>query len=583
MLHLYWTRVLNARQLCEQMHLAHLAGIAEARMYALGPGAKSGHYQRKLDSVLGGRAEGELYELPVPGHGKHDLERQVHSCWVLVPHEEMAADMAKPGFATLLGERLEGMPQAYWQHPLVIAEGERSRVAPLALYLDGVPYSITDSVIGFWLICLTTSKRYLFAVFRKRLSCQCGCKAWCSFHAFFTYVRWTLLALAQGVMPTHRHDGTTWRDTDLERSLLAGTSLPFKACVIYIKGDWAEYAHTLGFPTWRDGIRPCFECNAFGENLYDTLSHSCDALNWRCNEDADYDATCSRCELPVRLRDEAARQMVLRVLRPDKRTNGSQGLALASDLPSLGLVANDRLEPSAGLPDVHALDVVALPADVIFWRPSLESLARHRNPLFCNLLGMSPKRSLTIDALHALYLGVMKSWCVAALWYILLSGMYGAIGTAEENLAAALLGLRHDLMQWYKDSSGEFPYLTRLSDLTAKMIGKPLARRCKTKGAETWGFMLFLISVLTRSSAFFGAGGAAYLTAGRHLKRVVDIWHEHGTNVPPSAVQDRGGINHAHVTDISHALTLVIYIYIYRLALAGVFERICCACLHHEA
>jgi hypothetical protein len=514
-LELYWSRVLNARQFCEMMHNAGRAGITEARRFGLPPGEQSGRYQRKLDSVIPNRDD--HYDLPVPGHGKHDLNRQVHSCWVTVPHEEIARDMSEPTFRTLLAERLAGdMPPAYWQHAMVVADAGRTMIAPFALYLDGVPYSNTDSVLGMWIVCLTTGKRYIFAVHRKRLVCQCGCRGWCSFYTFFAFLKWTLVALTSGKMPSSRHDRSEWRSSDVERSLLSGGDIPFRCCCLYIKGDWAEYAHTLGFPTWGDGMRPCYKCNSFGDGLFDTVSHTTDALSWRCNGDNDYEDACLRCEHRVRIVDEATRQGVIRVLRPDKREHGSHGLALVTALPTLGLEANDRLEPSDELPDVCALETATLPCTVVFWRRSDDSLARHRNPLFCPELGLTPNQCLTTDTLHAMYFGPMKSWCTAALWFIVLSGFYGVIGTVAENTAAALLAMRHDLMQWYKASAVEFPNLTRLSDLTPKMVGTRTQRKCKTKAAETWGLMLFLLSVFEQSLPFFGDDGAKYLAAGRH-------------------------------------------------------------------
>jgi hypothetical protein len=258
----------------------------------------------------------------------------------------------------------------------------------------------------------------------------------------------------------------------------------------------------------------------------------------------------------VRIVDEATRQGVIRVLRPDKREHGSHGLALVTALPTLGLEANDRLEPSDDLPDVFALETATLPCNVMFWRRSDDSVARHRNPLFCPELGLTPNQCLTTDTLHAMYFGPMKSWCTAALWFIVLSGFYGVIGTVAENTAAALLAMRHDLMQWYKAVAVRFPNLTRLSDLTSKMVGTRTQRKCKTKAAETWGLMLFLMSVLEQSLPFFGAEGAKYLSAGRHLKRVVDIWHEHGALIPQPAIQDSGGLKRVgHTRAHAHALT----------------------------
>jgi hypothetical protein len=161
MLEHYHMRTLNARQFCEAMHFAGEAGIEQAKPYGKAPGAASGHYQRHLDQRIG-RMDFEPYEIKVPGHGKHDLSRTTNTVLANVAHEAMAEDMAAPTFSTRLRECLSSdkMPSAYWEHPIVKANPSED-VAPFALYVDGVPYSLTDSIIGYWLICLVTGKRYL--------------------------------------------------------------------------------------------------------------------------------------------------------------------------------------------------------------------------------------------------------------------------------------------------------------------------------------------------------------------------------------------------------------------------------------
>ena len=129
---------------------------------------------------------------------------------------------------------------------------------PCALYLDAVPYSLTDSIIGWWLWCLPTNKRYLYAGFRKRNACACGCRGWCSFRVYWELTRWQLEALGNGIYPSARFDGEPWRASDKKRMELSGKRMLYRMVVIYIKGDWSEYATTVGLPSWQDGLRPCF-------------------------------------------------------------------------------------------------------------------------------------------------------------------------------------------------------------------------------------------------------------------------------------------------------------------------------------
>ena len=56
------------------------------------------------------------------------------------------------------------------------------------------------------------------------------------------------------------------------------------------------------------------------------------------------------------------------------------------DVPALGLLKGDRLEPHAGCMDYAKFDwLTAFPARVLFWRRKRETLCRHRNPLFNNV------------------------------------------------------------------------------------------------------------------------------------------------------------------------------------------------------
>ena len=71
---------------------------------------------------------------------------------------------------------------------------------------------------------------------------------------FFALLAWSISALAQGVYPSSRHDGTEWSVTDTVRSRLAGLAMRFRAVVIDINGDWAELANTHGFC---HGLIPC--------------------------------------------------------------------------------------------------------------------------------------------------------------------------------------------------------------------------------------------------------------------------------------------------------------------------------------
>lgn len=548
MLELYFSSTLSAIVFCKLMWLAANAGIREAGQYALKPGAPTGHYSRKLRRQLGWRTKHNFMRLTIPGQGKHDLERSEQTVSVMPGHEQMSLDLKDtPVTATMLQklkDKPDNIPPCYWHHPVVQEAAQYELVYPVAVYLDGVPYSHTDGVLGFWLINLVDGRRFLMAVIRKRIICKCGCRGWCTFYHIFRYIHWSLAALACGEYPGERYNGTFLEDgSDASRQALAKTKLGFKAACLYIKGDWMELATTIGLPMWVDSLRPCFNCNAYLHNFYETLGTTLDALVWIENGDDDYFEACARCEHIVTLRNSDDLQKILRLLRYDKRKDGSRGRALVGpvDVAGVSLCAGDRLEPSLTLTDIGNVEYLnEFPQAITFWRPSSETLTRHRNPIFDSHLGITPRKSLVIDLLHAVFLGILLVWCRLVIWKLLECGVYGILAGRAEAMQAAVLLLRSKLMRFYPKYEKEHPgeILTRVSDLTQSMLGEPSDHKLKTKGAETWGIALFLLSELQSMSHRIPVDGQRMIAAGEQLIGVIRMWKSHGWTMPAASSKD---------------------------------------------
>ena len=99
----------------------------------------------------------------------------------------------------------------------------------------------------------------------------------------------------------------------------------------------------------------------------------------------------------------AVRALIAGSLECDK---GAQGRALRIDLPEPGLPKRDRLEPSRGVSDIGSFgrfdNVPTL------WRRSMETMARHRNPIIVpRLVSMG---IFSIDELLTTRLGVLKNF-----------------------------------------------------------------------------------------------------------------------------------------------------------------------------
>ena len=155
-------------------------------------------------------------------------------------------------------------------------------------------------------------------------------------------------------------------------------------------------------------------------------------------------------------------------LRYDKRKDGAHGRAIPSDIPELGLQANDRLEPGGMLQYVGAFEDLATPFTATFWRTLNESDTKHRNPLFSAETGLNLMRHLTVDTLHSVNLGVMLVWCRTAVWAVIQAGIYGDIGGAEQRLQNTVLVMKHELHAFYKQwhkANPTGPKRTQLNNL----------------------------------------------------------------------------------------------------------------------
>ena len=518
---LYLTRKISARDLCTIFWWCSKCGVQGCEDLGFRPDAPSGHFQRKLNTAFPYLRSHQkiLYEMRVPGWDR-DLGKRNRIPLLTLPLHELVAESVEndPTLLVKLDERAEeqSLPEVYAQHPVVLASPEP--VLPISIFVDGVPYSNSDSVVGFWVQNELSKKRSLFAVLRKSTICDCGCRGWCSYWAVFEFARWSLGALAAGIFPAGRHDGQPWRASDEGRQGKAGEHIGFRCAVVFLKGDWSEYCHTMGFPMWNDTQRPCFECNASIERLYE-IPHWPPLGPWRQNEENDYFEACSRCEIEIVLEGSADRDLLLSRLA---RSESGRGICVTA--PVLGLREGDRLVPQESLHDPGLLAAVeAFPLRLIFWRASRETLARNRCPLFNQELGVSPHRVMTVDTLHCAYLGVFQTFAKAAIWALVRGGKYTSRTSIEEQVATAVLVIRMELASFYSRQAAAGVELTHVTKFRAKTIGENSDPKLRTKGAETWGFLLFVHEQMQRRGAGIDRH-AAFVLAGQRLVDIVNVW-----------------------------------------------------------
>ena len=189
----------------------------------------------------------------------------------------------------------------------------------------------------------------------------------------------------------------------------------------------------------------------------------------------------------------------LRVALGRLRGRARRGRVLRSAFPSLGLEVGDRLEPSPEVPDYLVLESLReLPSGglrLTFWRGALQTRCRHRNPLFCEEVGVYPS-TMTFDALHCLFLGVFQHLCAYAMRALIRENVFDApVGfDSLARIKQALARFVARLKQWYTEWEHSHPAqtITRIQDVTPKMLGTAARPSLKLKGAETKYVMFFL-------------------------------------------------------------------------------------------
>jgi hypothetical protein len=127
---------------------------------------------------------------------------------------------------------------------------------------------------------------------------------------------------------------------------------------MYIKGDWMQFATTVGLCPWNDGIRPCHVCIQCEPDMYMTNGITLEMLCWHISNEKEYFGACDECEQIVMTRHGSHRNEIAILLREDKRQGGSRGRALVEDVKvnRTQLMKSDRIEPSSELPDVGQFD-----------------------------------------------------------------------------------------------------------------------------------------------------------------------------------------------------------------------------------
>lgn len=202
----------------------------------------------------------ELYYFKCRVKNKDTGQTEVVNMPCLPPHENLIAIL----------EKATPEQKAKWlRHPTRQADvdsfcaefGTDANITyPIGLHGDGVPFKakMADSIEQFsWSFASDpSSPRILFCVVPKSF-----CAGRDTYEDILAAFAASLKVSATGQHATQRLDGEPWqKPSDVQRSKQKGP-LPYVACLIELRGDWAYYNQVFGFPSWAS-TRMCWKCGA---------------------------------------------------------------------------------------------------------------------------------------------------------------------------------------------------------------------------------------------------------------------------------------------------------------------------------
>jgi hypothetical protein len=112
-------------------------------------------------------------------------------------------------------------------------------------------------------------------------------------------------------------------------------------------------------------------------------------------------------------------------------------------------------------------------------------------------------------------------------------------GTADEALELSCLAIKHELKSFYQKYRREHPQekLTQIGSFNKKLLGDTAEPKLKTKGAETWGFCLYLLSKMAGITRLLDSSLTKMYKAGLALEALIRLWRPHGRHLPTHVVQ----------------------------------------------
>ena len=229
--------------------------------------ARDKNAARTMDRWLKRNSQwGNVYWAQVPIK-KRPKSKETIQEWLpfLLPHEWLCEYWLQPGAWA------EGMPEdgSFLAKELNKAceswGNEPGSMFPLGLFGDGVPIQgrMNQSTLDFFTLNLPGSPTYA----QMRIPIVClnakNSAGWPTCLAISQVITWSLQCLGEGKYPSKRHDGTDWNVCeDKVRARKAGLSMPGKAALVQMRGDWDWNCKWYGSPQHNELKGMCWLCKA---------------------------------------------------------------------------------------------------------------------------------------------------------------------------------------------------------------------------------------------------------------------------------------------------------------------------------
>ena len=258
--------VISAKQACVLAYWASKAGSSgHVSKLAMRPDQASGEYSRHFDTwTLSGTDSLEAYTFACGRRLHFEVERRFDHLPCRLLHEALGDELVASDARAKLHDAIEHrrLPDQYFNHPAVFGASAESMPHPYCIYLDAVAYTRADEVLGVFAYFVLTGRRHLLFCIRKSEVCNCGCKGYCSLFPILDVLAWSAKNMLLGKHPSRRHDDADWRSEDAARASYAGSQLGWSAVCLFLKCDWGELVHSLGFFSWDHAMSPCPVCFA---------------------------------------------------------------------------------------------------------------------------------------------------------------------------------------------------------------------------------------------------------------------------------------------------------------------------------